>query len=220
MTCYGKLTSSVSQDTNSAKKSSKNATVAQLDDQTCPPPIPDFSWRPFSHLDLFSKWNHICGSCFSNFSFCLDAIFTSWICSQSHIVFVGAVFFICYQGNPHYAWKTNALNILSFTRSNWYHVNIFPFQASPVLKNYLKICSPRFLCWRSGGGCHNHWRGTTFLLLKVTMLHMIHLMASWWCRQYLEQDNYSLARRSRDPNLQATKQNLKSITSQGCRNKE
>ena len=55
MTCYGKLTSSVSQDTNSAKKSSKNVTVAQLDDQTCPPPIPDFSWRPFSHLDLFSK---------------------------------------------------------------------------------------------------------------------------------------------------------------------
>ena len=94
MTCYGKLTSSVSQDTNSAKQSSKNATVAQLDDQTCPPPIPDFSWRPFSHLDLFSKWNHICGSCFSNFSFCLDAIFTSWICSQCHIVFVGAVFFL------------------------------------------------------------------------------------------------------------------------------
>ena len=174
--------------------------------------------------------------------------FHIWICSQSEIIFAGAVFpishfawmlfspvgfvhkvilylweqffFICYQGNPHYAWKTTALNILSFTRSNWYHVNIFPFQASPVLKNYLKICSPRFLCWRSGGGCHNHSRGTTFLLLKVTMLHMIHLMASWWCRQYLEQDNYSLARRSRGPNLQATKQNLKSITSQGCRNKE
>ena len=183
MTCYGKLTSSVSQDTNSAKQSSKNATVAQLDDQTCPPPIPDFSWRPFSHLDLFSKWNHICGSCFpiSHFAWMLF----------SPVGFVHKVilylweqfFFICYQGNPHYAWKTTALNILSFTRSNWYHVNIFPFQASPVLKNYLKICSPRFLCWRSGGGCHNHSRGTTFLLLKVTMLHMIHLMASWWCRQ-------------------------------------
>ena len=147
----------------------------------------------FHQLDLFTKSYCICGSSF---------------------------FFICYQGNPHYAWKTTALNILSFTRSNWYQVNIFPFQASPVLKNYLKICSPRFFSWRSGGGCHNHSRGTTFLLLKVTMLHMIHLMASWWCRQYLEQDNYSLARRSRGPNLQATKQNLKSITSQGCRNKE
>ena len=57
--------------------------------------------RPFrisagGHFHIWicsQKWNHICGSCFSNFSFCLDAIFTSWICSQCHIVFVGAVFF-------------------------------------------------------------------------------------------------------------------------------
>ena len=96
MTCYGKLTSSVSQDTNSAKKSSKNATVAQLDDQTCPPPIPDFSWRPFSHLDLFSKWNHICGSCFFQFLILpgcyfhqLDLFTKSYcICGSSFFLFV------------------------------------------------------------------------------------------------------------------------------------
>ena len=208
MTCYGKLTSSVSQDWNSAKKSSKNVTVAQLDDQTCPPPIPYFSWRPFSHLDLFSKVksylrellfpiSHFAWMLFSPVGFVHKVILYLW---EQIFLFVTKAILIMPRKQLHSTYFLS----LAATDAMW----IF----SPVPKSYMKIYSHRFLSWRSGGDCHNHSR--------VTMLHMMHLMTSCWCRQYLEQDNYSLARRSGGPNLQATKQNLRSTPCQGRINEE
>ena len=39
----------------SATKKSPTVTVAQLEDQTCPPPNPHFGWRPFSTVGFVQK---------------------------------------------------------------------------------------------------------------------------------------------------------------------
>ena len=55
ITYGGKLTSYMSHESISAKKNSQNVTVAELDGQTCHPPNPHFSWRPFSQVGFVHK---------------------------------------------------------------------------------------------------------------------------------------------------------------------
>ena len=87
VTYWGKLTSYMSQESRSAKKNSQSVTVAELEDQTCHPPNPHFGWRPFSQVGFVQKVMVVfAGAVFlisSRYSFRLEAIFISWICSES-----------------------------------------------------------------------------------------------------------------------------------------
>ena len=86
LTYWGKLTSYMSHESISARKNSQSVTVAELEDQTCHPPNPHFSWRPFSQVGFVHKMilylRQLCFLISSQSSFQLEAIFASWICSK------------------------------------------------------------------------------------------------------------------------------------------